>query len=362
MKKGEDCGIVGISMKQKIKISNKLVGADEPVFVIAEAGVNHNGKLSLALNLVEAAKKAGADAVKFQTFKTEDLVTKNVQIAEYQKANIGKDDSQFNVLKKLELTENEFKQLKEYCDQQQIIFLSTPHTMEAVDLLEPLVPAFKIPSGEITNLPFLEKAAQKQKPIILSTGMANLKEVGEAVEIIKKAGNKQIILLHCTTDYPCALDKVNLRAMQTMADKFNLPVGYSDHTLSLTVPSSAVALGAVVIEKHFTLDKTMPGLDHKASLEPEEFKKMVKSIRQTEVVLGSPNKQPTASEQKIKKLVRKSIVAKTDIKKGAKITKEMLAIKRPGTGLAPKEMDKALGKKATKDIKQDELIQLADLA
>lgn len=341
----------------KITIGRKMVGGGGPCFIIAEAGVNHNGRLKLAKELVDAAKNAGADAIKFQTFKTEDLVTEGAATAGYQKKNTGKEESQFKMLKKLELSEKDFIKLKKYCDRKNILFLSTPHTENAIDFLERLrVSAYKVASGDLTNLPLLEKISKKKKPIILSTGMATLDEVREAVTTIKRAENNKIILLHCTTNYPCPLREVNLRAMLTLKEKFNFSVGYSDHTEGVLVPIMAVAMGALVIEKHFTLDKNLPGPDHKASLGPNELKEMVKSIRNTERIMGSEEKKPTDSEKKIMRVVRKSVVAKIDISKGAKITKNVLTAKRPGTGIPPKQINKIINRIAKKNIKKDELI------
>jgi len=340
----------------KIKIGKKIIKEKTPCFIIAEAGVNHNGKFELAKKLIDVAKEAGVDAVKFQTFKSEEIVTPDASQAKYQAENIGKRESQHAMLKRLELPYSAFRELKEYCDKKKIIFLSTPHSEDAIDFLEPLVPAFKIGSGDLTNLPFLEKIAKKKKLIILATGMATLKEIGEAVKTIKKAGNNKIILLHCTTNYPCPLEEVNLKAMITLKKKFGLPVGYSDHTLGIRVPIMARALGAQVIEKHFTLNKNLPGPDHKASLEPNELKNMVKAIRETEKALGSPIKKPTKAEQKIKKLVRKSIVAKVAIPKNSKIIRDMLVTKRPGTGIESRYMKRVLGKRVKTNVKKEDLI------
>lgn len=325
-------------------------------FIIAEAGVNHNGSFDLAKKLVDAAKNAGADAIKFQTFKADDLVAKKSKLANYQKKNIGKNESQLEMLRRVELNEEDFKKLKKYCDEKNIIFLSTPHTEASVDLLNPLVSSYKISSADVTNIPLLEKVAKTKKTIILSTGMANIDEIHEAVSAIKNKGNKKIILLHCTTDYPCPLSEVNLNAMLTLKKGFNLPVGYSDHTLENTVPVMAVVMGAAVIEKHLTLDKSLPGPDHKASASPEEFKKMVEMIREVNKILGSGIKKPTKAEEAIKKVVRKSIFAKINIKKGTIIKENMLAIKRPGTGLEPKYFRKIIGKIAKKNIKADDQI------
>ncbi len=325
-------------------------------FIIAEAGVNHNGSLAMAKKLVDAAKKAGADAIKFQTFTAGDLVTRSAPMAGYQKKNIGKKQTQFSMLKKLELQKSDFKELKKYCGKKNIVLLSTAHTENVVDFLNLLVPAFKVGSADLTNTLLLEKIARKGKLILLSTGMANLKEVKEAIKTIEKNGNKKIILLHCTSNYPCPLNQVNLRAMVTLRKVFNLPVGYSDHTKGFLAAVMAVAMGACVLEKHFTLDKNLPGPDHKASLEPKELKEMVAMIRNTEIALGDGIKKPTKSEEKIKKIVRKSIVTARVILKNKIITKNMIAIKRPGTGIEPKYINKIIGKKAKVDIKKDRLI------
>lgn len=340
----------------EIRIDTKLIGAAKPCFIIAEAGVNHNGSLRLAKELIDAAKVAGADAVKFQTFKSEDLVTDSVDTAGYQQKKTGKKQKQLKMLKSLELDYSDFIDLKKYCDRKKIIFLSTPHSENALEFLDPLVPCFKIASGDLTNLPFLEKVAKKKKPVILSTGIATLQETVDAVKVIKNTGNKRIILLHCTTNYPCPLGEVNLKAMETLKHKFGCIVGYSDHTEGLLVPIMAVTLGAKVLEKHFTLDKNLPGPDHKASIETDKLKEMVKTIREVEKALGDGIKKPTKSEGKIKKVIRKSIVANRDIKKGEVFTGENLSVKRPGTGIKPKYLNKILGKTAKEDIRKDELI------
>ncbi len=341
-----------------IKISNKLVGENQPTFIIAEAGVNHNGKLELAKRLVDVAVEAGADAVKFQTFKSEGVVTAGLNSVDYAKKNIGKDVGQLEMIKSLELNYEDFVSLKKYCDKKEIIFLSTPHSFDAIDFLEDLVPAYKFGSGDITNIPALRHAAKKGKPIILGTGMSTLDEVGYAINAIKSEGNEQIIALHCTTNYPCPLEDVNLSAMITIQRELDCLVGYSDHTLGLSVPIIATAMGAAVIEKHFTIDKSLPGPDHKASLEPDELKSMVKEIRKTEKILGSFDKKPTKSEKKIMNLVRKSIVAKKDIEKGSIINEGMIIIKRPSTGLRPTDLDKIVGKKAKRCILKDEIFKI----
>ena len=263
-----------------IKIKNTLIAVGEPVFIIAEAGVNHNGNLNLAKKLVDVARDAGADAVKFQTFKAENVATANAPMAAYQKKNMGKEGSQLDMIRKLELSFQDFAALKGYCDKKGILFLSTPHSFDAVDFLDPLVPAYKIGSGDLTNIPLLEHVSQKNKPIILSTGMANIGEIEEAIKAIRGKGNNQIIVMHCTTSYPCPLKDVNLRAMGAIKKKFNVLVGYSDHTLGIEVPKLASQIGAVAIEKHFTIDKNLPGPDHKASLDPTELKEMVRAIKE----------------------------------------------------------------------------------
>lgn len=339
-----------------VRIGNRAIGESNPCFIIAEAGVNHNGKLNLAKKLVDVAKNANADAVKFQTFKTEEIMVRTAPKAEYQKETTGK-GTQYDLIKKLELSEKDFKEIANYADKKHIIFLSTPFDEKSADLLEKLnVPAFKIGSGDLTNLPLLEHIAKKDKPMIISTGMSTLDEVRDAVNTVKNAGNSQLILLHCTSNYPAKIGDCNLRAMQTLEKEFGVPVGYSDHTLGIAVPIAAVAMGACIIEKHFTLNKNLPGPDHRASLEPNELKEMVKEIRAIEKALGNGKKKPTKSEIEIQKVVRKSIVANVDIAKGSIITGKMLAIKRPGTGLAPKYINQIVGKIARKDIKKEILI------
>lgn len=341
----------------QIKIGKKIISKKSPCYIIAEAGVNHNGSFKLAKKLVDAACGAGADAVKFQTFKSENLVTDKADMAEYQKKNLSKSGAQFEMLKRLELPYSDFKKLKKYCDKKEITFLSTAHTEDAVDFLDLLMPAFKVGSGDLTNIPFLEKIAAKHKPIILSTGMATLGEIKEAVQTINKKKNYKIILLHCTTNYPCPLEEVNLKAMSTLKQKFSLATGYSDHTKGILVSLLSTMLGAVLLEKHFTLDKNLPGPDHKASLDPSELKEMVLKIRQAERALGDGVKKPNKSELSIKKNIRKSIVAKVDINKGVIVNKNMLAIKRPEGGLKPKYFNKIIGKKAKQKIKVGQLIK-----
>lgn len=345
-------------MRKTIRIGTTLVGEKQPCFLIAEAGVNHNGHLSTAKKLVDVAVSAGADAVKFQTFKAEGVVTDDVGIAAYAKKNLKKNLTQRDMIKRYELTYDEFRQLKKYCDQKKILFLSTPHSFDAIDFLKDLVPAYKFGSGDLTNIPALQYAARKGKPMILGTGMGTLAEVREAVRTIQAAGNNNIIALHCTTNYPCPPEEVNLRAMVTMQNTLSCLVGYSDHTLGVTVPIIAATLGAVVVEKHFTLDKSLSGPDHAASVEPDELKHMVTAIRSVETILGSYAKKPTQSEKQVMRLVRKSIVANQDINKGVTIRRNMLAMKRPGTGLPPTQLIKILGRKTKKTIRKDELLRL----
>ena len=334
-----------------------MIGVGHPCFIIAEAGVNHNGELELAKKLVDIAVTAHADAVKFQTYIAEGVVTSGTDIADYARDNIGKNMKQIDMLKKYELTYNDFTTLKEYCDKKNIIFLSSPHSFDAIDFLQDLVPVYKFGSGDLTNLPALQYAAKKNKPLLLGTGMATLTEVKEAIRAITSLGNTQIILLHCTTSYPCSYEDVNLRAMMTMQHELDCLVGYSDHTSGILVPPLAVALGATVLEKHFTLDKTLSGPDHIASLEPKELTEMIRQIRDVEKILGSPEKKPTDSEKLIMDNVRKSIVAGKNIRKGEIIEKKMLMVKRPGIGISPADIEKIIGKKTKRDISIDEILR-----
>ncbi|WP_407370242.1 N-acetylneuraminate synthase [Carnobacterium sp.] len=329
------------------------------VFIIAEAGVNHNGSIELAKKLIGKGAEAGVDAVKFQSFKASKLVTVKAKKADYQIANIGSnDENQFDMIKKLELDYDKHQELMDYANSKGVMFLSSAFDLESIDLLVDLdLSVFKIPSGEITNLPYLRKTAQTKKPIILSTGMATLGEIEAALEVLKDNGTTDVTVLHCNTEYPTPMSDVNLTAMNTMKDAFKVKVGYSDHTLGIEIPIAAVALGAVMIEKHFTLDKTMEGPDHKASLEPDELKKMVKSIRNIEVALGTGVKIPTESERKNKPIARKSIVAKAPVRTGETFSEENLEIKRPGTGISPMLWDEIIGSKATRDYQEDELIE-----
>jgi len=334
---------------------------ENKTFIIAEAGVNHNGSIEIAKKMIEVAKECGADAIKFQTFKAEKVISKYAPKAEYQKQITGETDSQLEMVKKLELSFDDFVALKEYCDKLNIMFLSTPFDFESIDFLNDLgLEIFKIPSGEITNLPYLEKIGKLEKRVILSTGMADLGEIEDALDILTSCGTKKedITILHCNTEYPTPYEDVNLLAMLTIKEAFKVKVGYSDHTLGIEVPIAAVALGASVIEKHFTLDKNMEGPDHKASLEPHELKAMIDAIRNIEKALGNGIKKPSKSELKNKDIVRKSIVAKREIKKGEIFTEDNITVKRPGTGISPMRWYEVLGKVAPKDYKEDELIEL----
>jgi len=329
------------------------------VLIIAEAGVNHNGNIDLAYKMIDKAKMAGADIIKFQTAKPELVISKFAPKAEYQIANTKDSDSQLEMCKKIHLKFNDYIGLKAYCEKVGIGFLSTPFDLDSIDFLESLnVSLWKIPSGEITNLPYLIKIAKTHKPIILSTGMCNLQEIEDALNVLKQYGSGEISLLHCTTEYPAPFMDVNLKAMDTLSQKFNVPVGYSDHTKGIEVSIAAVALGATIIEKHFTLDKNMDGPDHKASLEPDELKKMVDSIRNIEKAMGNGEKKPSPSEMKNIDIARKSIVAKFDIKKGATFNETNITTKRPGNGISPMRWFDMIGKIAIRDFVEDELIEI----
>ncbi len=350
-------------MSETITIGSRRIGTHEPCFIIAEAGVNHNGSLANAKKLVDAAKEAGADAVKFQAFNTEELATKDAEKASYQDANDPRHKNQFEMLKSLELQADEFRELAAYCKSKGILFLCTPFDIKSVDLLESLnVPAYKIPSGEITNVPYLRYIAKKKKPMLISTGMANMDEVKRVLSIIYEQGNKQVALFQCVTSYPAPPGLLNLKAMETMQKEFKVPVGFSDHSKGIVADIVATALGACMIEKHFTLDKTMKGPDHKASLEPDELKEMIESIRLAEQMRGNGIKKRTAVEEEIMPKVRKGIYASKDIKKGEKITEKSVATKRPVDGIGAEEYDKVIGKSTKKDIRKGSTITWDDLS
>lgn len=334
---------------------------NKKVIIIAEAGVNHNGSYELAIKMVDEAKRAGADYVKFQTAKPELVISTFAPKAEYQKETTGTAESQLEMCKAIHLPLADYKPLKEYCDKVGIGFMSTPFDLVSIDVLEPLdMDYYKIPSGEITNLPYLRKIASKHRPVILSTGMCEVEEVEAALQVLEQGGVKRsdIIVLHCNTEYPTPMADVNLRAMDDLRRSLGVEVGYSDHTKGIEVPIAAVALGATVIEKHFTLDKTMEGPDHKASLEPDELKAMVDAIRNIEQALGDGHKHVSPSERKNMDIARKSIVAARDIRKGEVLTEDNITTKRPGNGISPMRWDSVIGTTAIRDFGYDELIEM----
>lgn len=346
-----------------IQIADRQIGSDKPCFFIAEAGVNHNGSLDMAHCLVDAAVEAGADAIKFQTFQAERLVTSSAQKAEYQRQTTEKSESQFEMLKKLELGAEAHRALFLHCQEKGILFLSTPFDEVSADFLDELgVPAFKTPSGEITNLRYLSHIARKGKPMIVSTGMSYLGEVEAAVQAIESTGNRALILLHTVSNYPADPTTINLKVMKTMAKAFGVPVGYSDHTTGMEIPWAAVALGACVVEKHFTLDRTLPGPDHTSSMEPSELRRLVAGIRNVEAALGTGRKQPVASETDTARAARKSLVSAASISAGTILTEELVSVKRPGTGLPPAFLEHLLGRRARVDIPADTVITLDMLA
>lgn len=352
-------GVSGRIKKHISRLINEMGCQMNRVLIIAEAGVNHNGNIELAKKLAVAAKESGADIVKFQTAKLESLVTGTAPMAEYQKVNIGRTQTQKEMLEKFLLSFDEFEELSEYCREIGIQFLSTPFDMESIDFLSGIGCAlWKIPSGEITNYPYLIKVACLHQPIILSTGMSTLEEVDLAVKLLKDNDAGPITLMHCTTEYPTPYEDVNLQAMKTLQRHFGNPVGYSDHTLGIEVPIAAVGMGAEVIEKHFTLDRNMEGPDHRASLEPGDLSAMVSSIRKIEAALGDGVKRPVTNELSNISVVRKSIVAKCRILKGEKYTPDNITTKRPGTGINPMRWNEVIGSVADRDYETDEMIQV----
>ena len=349
-------------MKRQFKIGNQIIGGNAPCYIIAEAGVNHNGSLDMALDLVRAAKEAGVDCVKFQTFKAEAVVTACAPKANYQLEVTDRTESQLAMLKKLELPLEHYNEIIAECKKLAIQFLSTPYNYADADFLNNLgVEAFKIASGQLVELDFLQYVARFNKPMIISSGMATLAEVFEGVEAIRATGNHQIALLQCTTNYPSSLEDSNILAMKSMRHALNICIGYSDHVPSNYACYSAVALGAKVIEKHFTLDKELPGPDHSSSLNPAEFTELVQGIRSVEKTLGNPVKQPTAAEIANTVGMRRSIVLLTDLPKGSVLKKEHLAFKRPATGLAPKRLHEVIGKRINKDIRSDAILMDGDV-
>ena len=329
------------------------------IFIIAEAGVNHNGNIEIARKLVDEAILAGADAVKFQTFKAENLVCKDAKKAAYQMETTDSSESHFDMLKKLELTPEMHRELIKYCAEKDIMFLSTPFDIDSLHYLtECGIEIIKIPSGEITNYPYLREVGRTGKPVILSSGMSRLEEIQDAINVLREYGSSEITVLHCNTEYPTPYVDVNLKAMLTIKEKLGVDVGYSDHTPGIEVSVAAAALGAAVVEKHFTLDKNMEGPDHKASLEPDELREMIRQIRNIEAALGNGQKVPSDSERKNIEIVRKSIVAKRDIKQGDVFTEDNLTTKRPGSGICPMRWNEMIGQKAVRDFAADELIEI----
>ena len=329
------------------------------VMIIAEAGVNHNGSFELAKKMVDAAKEAGVDYVKFQTFNPKKLVSKFAEKAEYQKETTGSDETQLEMLQKLTLTEDNFLSLRDYCRDVGIGFISTPFDLDSIAFLETFDMDFwKVPSGEVTNLPYLEAIARTKKKVVMSTGMCDMNEIQDAIEVLEKNGTTDITLLHCNTQYPTPYEHVNLSAMNSIRDALHKEVGYSDHTQGIEVPIAAVAMGATVIEKHFTLDKNMEGPDHKASLNPTELKQMVVAIRNIEQAIGNGLKEPSFSEMANKGVARKSIVASRSIKQGEAFSEENLTTKRPGTGISPMKWYEVIGQVAPRDFSEDEIIEL----
>lgn len=350
-------------MVTPLNIAGRLVGPGHACLVIAEAGVNHNGRLELALALVDAAAAAGAEAVKFQTFRAEEVASPLAPKAAYQEETTGRAESQLAMLKALELAPEAYAAIAGRCRQRGLIFLSTPFDAASADLLAALgMPAFKLPSGELTNLPLLAHVGRKGRPVILSTGMADLDEVAVAVDALRAAGCAELALLHCVSNYPADPAQANLRAMAALAEAFGVPVGYSDHTLGLEVPLAAVALGACVIEKHFTLDRDLPGPDHRASATPDELAALVAGARKVQAALGHGRKEPAPEEAGTRAVARRSLVAAQDIPAGAALTAAMIAIKRPGTGLPPAMLKKVLGRRAAAEIPAGTILSLEMLA
>jgi len=345
-----------------LRVGDRLIGAGAPVFVIAEAGVNHNGDTALARKLVAAAAAAGADAVKFQTFRTEALVARTAPKAAYQVETTGDGESQLEMLRKLELGPSAHAALRDESAKRGILFFSSPFDEASADALEALgVALFKVPSGEITNLPFLRHLAAKRRPLIVSTGMSTLDEVAAAVTAIREAGDPPIALLHCLSSYPAPAEETNLRAMDTLSARFGCPVGLSDHTTGIDIAIAAVARGATIVEKHLTLDKGLPGPDHRASLDPDELAALIRAIRRVESALGDGDKRPKPSEADTRRVARKSLVAARPIRAGERLTRDLIAIKRPGTGISPAELDRALGRVVVRALAGDDVIDWAAL-
>lgn len=347
------------SSPNPLRIGDRCVGSGEPCFIIAEAGVNHNGDPDAARQLVDAAVAAGADAVKFQTFRAERLAQLDAPKAEYQHHGTEHGETQYEMLKGLELSEEHQQELVAHCERSGILFLSSPFDEQSAEFLAELsIPALKIPSGELTNLSYLAHLAQLERPLIVSTGMARMNEVRAAVDVLEANGNPPYALLHCISDYPTAPEDVNLRAMATLECEFGVPVGFSDHTLGNVIAVAAVALGACIVEKHLTLDHTLPGPDHSFSSEPDEFRELVRGIRAVDVALGHGRKEPAASEAKIAQVVRKSVIALRPIPQGVVLDADMLSVRRPGTGLPPAMMRELVGRRTLVSIEKGTLLRL----
>lgn len=345
------------SAPRSFAIGDRVIGDGAPAFIVAEAGVNHNGDPAVARQLVDHAAEAGVDAVKFQTFRSERLVSGQAPKAAYQIETTGGGEGQREMLARLELSLEQYGDLKDYCAKRGVLFFSSPFDEASVDALDGLgVALFKVPSGEITNHGFLRHVASKQKPVILSTGMSTLDEVAAAIDAIRDGGDPPLALLHCVSAYPAPVEEMNLRAMDTLRARFGGPVGLSDHTLGIEVAIAAVARGAAIVEKHFTLDKRLPGPDHRASLEPGELRSLVQAIRTVEAALGDGEKRPTSSEADTRRVARKSLVARRAIGAGQRLTADLVAIKRPGTGISPAELQRALGRTVVRDLAADEVI------
>lgn len=346
-------------MNRELSIAGRRIGPGHPCFVMAEAGVNHNGDVAKAEALIEAAVAAGADAVKFQTFKTEKVIAPNTAKAPYQKSTTGADESMFDMVRKLELSFEAFRHLAEVCRKQGVLFLSTPFDHESVDFLAGLgMAAYKVPSGEVTNFPLLSHMARQGRPLIISTGMCAIGEVDAALRCAARAGNADVALLHCVSNYPADPAEANLRAMNTLAQAFGVPAGFSDHTLGIEVAIAAVALGACIIEKHFTLDSNLPGPDHRASLEPDQLEAMIVGIRKVESALGNGVKTPSAAELAVAAVGRRSLVAAKDIEAGARLSEDKIAVLRPGTGIPPAAMEYVLGRVLKQPVRAGELLRL----
>jgi N-acetylneuraminate synthase len=350
-------------MQRELNIAGRLIGPGHPCFVIAEAGVNHNGDVAKAEALIAAAVAAGADAVKFQTFKTEHVIAPNTAKAPYQKASTGAEESMFDMVKKLELSYDAFRHLAAASRQQGVLFLSTPFDHESVDFLAGLgMAAFKVPSGEITNFQLVTHMASQGRPLIISTGMSTIGEADAVLQCAERAGNTQVALLHCVSNYPADPAEANLRVLQTLAQAFGVPVGFSDHTLGIEVAIAAVALGSSVIEKHFTLDCSLPGPDHRASLEPDQLRAMIQGIRKVESALGNGIKAPSAAEKAVAAVGRRSLVAARDLASGTRLAVDMIALLRPGTGIPPTAMDYVLGRVLKQAVRAGDLLRLDNLA